>query len=69
MIEDGTIMGGLCSAVKELMLQNHLCKVESLFYAYPDHFIEHGSISKLEKKYNLDVDSIYKDIIKNFYAK
>ncbi|MBR3210538.1 MAG: 1-deoxy-D-xylulose-5-phosphate synthase [Bacilli bacterium] len=68
-IEDGTIMGGLCSAVKELMLQNHLCKVESLFYAYPDHFIEHGSVSKLEKKYKMDVDSIYKDIMKNFYAK
>ena len=66
-IEDGTIMGGLCSAVKEIMLQNHLCDTKASFYAYPDHFIEHGSITELEKKYKQDVDSIYKDIKKKLF--
>lgn len=68
-IEDGTMIGGLCSAVKELMLQNHLCEVKASFYAYPDQFIEHGSVEKLEKKYKQDVDSIYKDVLKNLFKK
>ena len=66
-IEDGTIIGGLCSAVKELMLQNHLCDTHGEFYAFPDHFIEHGAVSVLEKKYKVDVDSIYKDVLKKFF--
>ncbi len=61
-IEDGTIIGGLCSAIKEIMLKNHLCDVMAEFYAYPDKFIEHGSVAELEKKYKQDIDSIYKDI-------
>ena len=66
-IEDGTIVGGLCSAVKELMLQNHLCDSKAEFYAYPDQFIEHGSVAELEKKYKQDVDSIYNDVYKKIF--
>jgi len=66
-IEDGTIVGGLCSAVKELMLQNHLCDSHGEFYAYPDQFIEHGAVNVLEEKYKLDVNSIYKDVLKKFF--
>ena len=66
-IEDGTIIGGLCSAMKELILKNHLCDVQAEFYAYPDKFIEHGSVSELEKKYKQDVDSIYKDVYKKMF--
>ena len=66
-IEDGTIIGGLCSAVEEIVISNHLCEVKGSFYAYPDKFIEHGSVSELEKKYKQDVDSIYKDIKHKFF--
>jgi len=63
-IEDGTVLGGLCSAVKELLVQYKLLDVQSFFYAYPDRFIEHGSVEELEKKYKQDSNSIYKDILK-----
>ncbi|MBP5678323.1 MAG: 1-deoxy-D-xylulose-5-phosphate synthase [Bacilli bacterium] len=66
-IEDGTIVGGLCSAIKELILQYHLCEVQGEFFAYPDQFIEHGSVSELEKKYKQDIPSIYKTIHKNLF--
>ena len=62
-IEDGTIVGGLCSRVKELIADNSLC-VKSLYFAYPDIFIEHGDIKQLESKYKNDEDSIYNEIIK-----
>ena len=63
-IEDSTIINGLSTSIKELIIDNKL-NVKLKCYAYPDKFIEHGDIKSLEKKYNLDVDSIYKDIIKN----
>ena len=66
-IEDGTIVGGLCSAIKEIVIRNHLCEVQGDFYAYPDKFIEHGSVAELEKKYKQDVESIYKDVKKKFF--
>ena len=61
-IEDGTINGGLCSSIKELIEDNKL-DVKSKYYAYPDKFIKHGSVEEIEKKYNLDVESIYEDIL------
>ena len=61
-IEDGTIIGGLCSKVKELIAENNL-NVKALYFAYPDKFIEHGDVSQLEKKYKNDEDSIYNEII------
>lgn len=60
-IEDGTIIGGLCSQVKEIIAENNL-NVESIFFAYPDKFIEHGDVSQLENKYKTDEDSIYNEI-------
>ena len=63
-IEDGTIINGLCTSIKELLVDNNLV-VKSKYYAYPDKFIKHGSVESLEKKYKLDVDSIYKDIKNN----
>ena len=35
-------------------------------YAYPDKFIEHGSVDELEKRYKLDEDTIIKDFTTNF---
>lgn len=65
-IEDGTIIGGLCSAIKETIIDNNLKDVTSKYFAYPDKFIPHGSIPDLEKKYQLDDESIYKNTIKMF---
>ena len=61
-IEDGTIIGGLCSQIKEIIAENNL-NVESIYFAYPDKFIEHGDVNQLENKYKTDEDSIYNEII------
>ena len=57
-IEDGTIIGGLGSAIKELISEENLKDIQIKSFAYPDKFIEHGSIEELEAKYGLDVDTI-----------
>ena len=62
-IEDGTIIGGLSSTIKDLIVDKKL-DVESYYYAFPDKFIEHGSVVELDEKYHQDVDSIYKDILR-----
>ena len=61
-IEDGTIIGGLSSSIKELIADNNLNVKYAKYYSYPDEFIKHGSIKELNKKYKVDVDSIIKDI-------
>ena len=66
-LEDGTIINGLCTSIKELIIDNNLNNIKSRFYAYPDKFIKHGSVDKIEKKYKLDVDSLYKDIKSNLF--
>lgn len=61
-IEDGTIIGGLASSIKELLNDDSFSAI-SLFFAYPDQFIKHGSVKDLEKKYKIDSDSIYRKIL------
>lgn len=57
-IEDGTICGGLGTSIKELIVDNNVIGVTVKAFAYPDKFIEHGSIDKLEEKYGMDIQSI-----------
>ncbi len=64
-IEDGTIINGLGTAIKELIIDNHMEDVEVKAYAYPDKFIQHGSVDELEKIYGLDEDSIVEDVEKH----
>ena len=64
-IEDGTIINGLGTAIKELIIDNHMEDVAVKAYAYPDKFIQHGSVDELEKIYGLDEDSIVEDIQKH----
>ncbi len=61
-IEDGTIMNGLGTAIKECIIDNHMEDVKIKAYAYPDEFIRHGSVDELEKIYYLDEEYIVEDI-------
>ena len=61
-IEDGTIIGGLSSSIKELISDNNIAIKYAKYYSYPDEFIKHGSINELNRQYKVDVDSIIKDI-------
>ena len=63
-IEDGTIINGLGTAIKELIVNEKIKEVEIKSYAYPDEFIKHGEVSELEKIYHQDSKSIYYDIVK-----
>ena len=47
-IEDGTKINGLATTVKELIVDNELQGIKFKSYAYPDEFIQHGSVEELE---------------------
>jgi len=49
-IEDGTKVNGLATAVKELIINNKLQNINVTSCAYPDEFIQHGSVEELEGK-------------------
>lgn len=58
-IENGTLEGGFGSAVLEYASENNYPnKIKTL--GIPDEFIEHGSISELYNKIELDVSSLVK---------
>lgn len=60
-IEDGTIIGGVGSAVEEWMMDNgYQPKIVRL--GLPDEFVEHGSQAELFGMLGLDVEGIYKKI-------
>jgi len=63
-IEDGTIINGLGTATKELIINENMENIKIKSYAYPDEFIKHGSVEKLEKIYSQDAKSIYEYILK-----
>lgn len=60
-IEDGTIINGLATAIQEIIIEKNLQEIKMKNYAYPDKYIQHGSIEELEKKYGLDKETIKKD--------
>ncbi len=61
-IEDGTIVNGLATTVKELIIDEKIQDVKIKSYAYPDEFIKHGTVEELEKIYMKEIkeDFIYK---------
>ena len=65
-IEDGTIINGLGTAIKELIVDEKLENINLKTYAYPDKFIEHGSVDELEKRYKLDEETIVKDFLNHY---
>lgn len=64
-IEDNIVKGGLGSAIQELIINEKISDVKFKMYGYPDEFIKHGSIQKIEEKYKLDVQSIVNDLMKD----
>ena len=57
-IEDGIIINGLATAIKELIIDENLQNTKLECFAYPDKFIQHGSVQELEEIYCLDEKSI-----------
>ena len=60
-IEDGTIIGGLGSAVLEFMSDNDY-KSKIVRMGVPDKFINHGTPEELYRDCGFDVDGIYKTV-------
>ncbi len=58
-IEDGTIINGLATSIKELIIEEKIENVKVQNYAYPDKFIKHGSVEELEIVYGVDEERIY----------
>ncbi len=67
-IEDGTIINGLATAVQEIMREENLHGIEIKNYAYPDKYIEHGSVEQLEKIYRLDEEAIMEDYFRKSFS-
>lgn len=61
-MEDGTIVNGLATAIKELIVDEKIKNVKIQNYAYPDEYIKHGMPEELEKLYNQDSKSIIANI-------
>ncbi|MCI8291253.1 MAG: 1-deoxy-D-xylulose-5-phosphate synthase [Clostridia bacterium] len=66
-IEDNITSFGLASSVRNIL--DKIDDVKVLNFGYPDEFIKHGSVSEIEKKYGLDVESISAKIKESIDAK
>ena len=62
-VEDGTELGGLYSAVAELLEREQL-KNRLLHIAIPDEFVPHGSPAELYKELGMDKEGIVDFILK-----
>lgn len=58
-VEDSTIIGGLSSTIEDIIVKNNLQDKKLKSFAYPDVYVEHGSVGEIEKIYGLDEDSIF----------
>jgi len=61
-IEDGTIINGLATTIKEIIIEEKLKDIKLKEFGYPDEYIKHGETSELEEIYNLNIESIIKQI-------
>ena len=61
-LEDGTVKGGLGSAVAEYMAANgYTPKIEIM--GIPDMFVEHGTTEELYHLCNMDNDAVVKALL------
>lgn len=61
-VEEHSVIGGLGSAVCDVLSENYPVKVKKI--GIYDHFGESGPATELIKKYGLDGESIYKEVKK-----
>ena len=61
-IEDGTIIGGLGSAITDFLQKNNYTAIKVVKLGIPDTFIEHGTTDELYQLVGLDKNSIIKKI-------
>ncbi len=61
-VEDGTVNGGLGTAVAEWMAGNN-CTAPLIRLGIPDTFIDHGTVSELKRLCGIDPESIEKAIL------
>jgi len=62
-IEDNILKGGLATTINELIIKNNLKDVKIESFGYPDEFIKHGDVEKIEEIYGLGVDNIISNIL------
>ena len=65
-IEDGKIVNGLATAVQEIIQKENLQEIKITNYAYPDQYIQHGSVEELENIYEVDEEAIVKKFREEF---
>lgn len=64
-VEDGTIIGGLGSAVIEFMVDNNY-KAKVIRLGIPDRFIDHATSHELHQECGFDAESIAKTVKNNY---
>ncbi|MEJ6950114.1 1-deoxy-D-xylulose-5-phosphate synthase [Natronospora cellulosivora (SeqCode)] len=62
-VEEQALMGGLGSAVLELLSDNCINDLNFKRIGIPDVFVEHGSQSKMRSIYNLDSSGIFQEAL------
>ena len=62
-IEDNILKGGLATEVNELIIKNNLENIKIKSFGYPDEFIKHGDVNKIEELYGLGVEGIVNEIL------
>jgi 1-deoxy-D-xylulose-5-phosphate synthase len=63
-LEDAYVEGGLGTAVSEIITKNNIQGVNLLKLGYPNEFIKHGDISRIEQLYELDTNSIVEKLLR-----
>ena len=67
-VEDGTVFGGLASAVSEYVAAKNY-DVKIISHGIPDRFIEQGSVDELISECGYNADNVYDSIISASGAK
>lgn len=67
-VEDGTILGGMGSAIVEFMA-THNYKANVKIMGIPDLLIEHGTLKELYRECGYDTDAIYNQILSIYERK
>ncbi|MBI2849244.1 MAG: 1-deoxy-D-xylulose-5-phosphate synthase [Chloroflexi bacterium] len=65
-VEDNIVAGGLGSAVLELLATRAVEDVRVGCIGIPDHFVEHGDMFLLRRKYGLDTQGIVRRVMEAF---